>query len=186
MRVVSPIPRGGRRAATPGKTYSNRTDLVGTSKAPDGQVIQPGHPLPITVATGQEYGQATAQANAQRAVPMSSGPALPAPASSMQPSGETQTPDHSRLGQLLAGANMSIRAGDIPPLHAPTDRPDEHVMTGLPTGGGAGPEAFGPPPPPTPDGSSPISTSAFLANLASQTGAPSEIVALAQIAQRHG
>lgn len=34
--------------------------------------------------------------------------------------------------------------GSLPPLTGPTDRPDEHLMTGVGAGPGAGPEALQP------------------------------------------
>jgi hypothetical protein len=34
--------------------------------------------------------------------------------------------------------------GTLPPIDAPTDRPDEHLMTGVPMGPGAGHEALAP------------------------------------------
>lgn len=57
------MPRGGRRQGVPGANYGNRSDLaMGPRK------------LPISVAPGQQYGQATAQTQAQQAVPMASAP----------------------------------------------------------------------------------------------------------------
>lgn len=48
--------RGGRRTGRPGVSYNNRTDLQGAQ--------------PVRAATGQPYGQAQAQQQAQRAVPL--------------------------------------------------------------------------------------------------------------------
>jgi hypothetical protein len=59
--------RGGPRQGTPGKTYTNRSDLNTNKK------------LPIQVAPSQQYGQGVAQRSAQQAVPMAGGPALPSP-----------------------------------------------------------------------------------------------------------
>lgn len=84
---------GGARSGQSGKAYPNRTDL---------------NAQPVRTAPGQPYGAATAQAQAQQAVPMAGAP------------------------QVLS-------------LHAPTQRPDEHVMTGSPMGPGAGPEALATP-----------------------------------------
>jgi hypothetical protein len=93
--------RGGKRNGTKGNSYSNRTDLA-KPKA-----------LPITTVPGQAYGKATEQANAQRAVPMASGPMTAAPvASAPRPSAPIQ------------------------PLFAPTSRPDEPVSAGAPWGEG--------------------------------------------------
>jgi hypothetical protein len=64
--------------------------------------------------------------------------------------------------------------GELPGLHDPTARPDEPLMTGV---GAPTPAATG----------APVQTTAlFLQHLAAQAGAPSEIVALAQMAQRAG
>lgn len=109
------MPRGGRRTGTPGVAYQNRTDLNGAPK-----------PLPIQTAPGQQYGMATAQRAAQQAVPMA-----PAPTSVPPASGPSAPPP--ALGPL---------PGALTPLHAPSERPDEHVMSGVSVGPGAGPEAL--------------------------------------------
>lgn len=62
---------------------------------------------PAQAAPQQTYGQAGAQIEAQRAIPLPAGGPLPEP---------------------------------ITPFGAPTQRPDEHVMTGAPAGPGPGPE----------------------------------------------
>ena len=59
--------RGGKRQGDAQTAYSNRTDLNDRG------------PQPVTVAPGQTYGEGKAQADAQRAVPMSGTPAPPAP-----------------------------------------------------------------------------------------------------------
>lgn len=110
----SPVPdgranNGGARQGTPGGAYQNRSDLR-TQK--------------IQTVPGQQYGQATAQAAAQRAVPMAGAPAVPA---------------------ASPGAPPPAGLGPTPPPpdpYRPTERPNEHVMTGLPVGPGAGPEAL--------------------------------------------
>jgi hypothetical protein len=99
------VPRGGRRSGTPGRVYSNRTDLNGPRP--------PGQPLPVQSASGQPYGARKEQEDAQRAIPMAAGTALP-------PSPE-----------------------QVPSLADPSTRPNEPVTTGLPLGAGAGPEALG-------------------------------------------
>lgn len=91
--------RGGRRGGTPGKAYFQRSDLNQTRT------------LPVQTATGQPYGAATAQREAQQAVPMASGP-------------------------LLTEA-----AGPLPGLTSPTMRPDEPLSAGAPFGPGPGPQA---------------------------------------------
>ena len=132
--------RGGRRTGTPGKAYGNRTDLNAAA-------------LPVTTAPGQEYGAQTAQANAQRAVPMASGditaPGAASPVSA--PGGTPQgqpSPVSAGLAGLLDGSGALPAGmpapGSLPPLNAPSDRPDEHLMTGVPAGPGPGPEALHP------------------------------------------
>lgn len=104
--------RGGRRAGAPGARYGNRTDLQNGPRV-----------LPATAVPNQTYGQAGTQLAAQRAIPMASGPALPAP-------------------QTVAPAAPLTPPVQPIPLDAPTSNPAEHVMTGAPVGPGAGPEAL--------------------------------------------
>lgn len=78
--------------------------------------------LPATAVPGQQYGQAKAQMDAQRAVPMATGPALP-------------TAPPVPTGPLTTPVNTI-------PLDAPTANPDEHVLAGAPVGPGPGPEAL--------------------------------------------
>jgi hypothetical protein len=100
--------RGGRRTGTPGKAYSNRTDLNGSQ--------------PVRTAPAEHYGDATAQSDAQRAIPL---PAM---------SG--------------GGGGQEAPAGpSIIPLDAPTGRPDEPMTAGMPIGPGPGPEILKPPDP---------------------------------------
>ena len=81
--------------------------------------------LPVQTAPGQPYGQAGQQAAAQKAVPMGT-PTVPPPAAPQpgQPEPQYATPQ------------------DVPGLTDPTARPDEHLMTGAPSGPGPGPEMF--------------------------------------------
>ena len=81
--------------------------------------------LPAQAATGQPYGQAGQQLAAQQAVPMGS-PPVPPPAQGAAPTDQGNHPEPGSLGDFLM----------------PTVRPDEHVMTGAPTGPGAGPEVL--------------------------------------------
>lgn len=60
------MPRGGARQGTPGKTYSNRTDMNSAK------------PLPIRAVAGQQYGAKKEQIASQKSVPMSS-PAVVSP-----------------------------------------------------------------------------------------------------------
>lgn len=103
--------RGGQRQGQPGKTYSNRTDLsTGARKA----LTQTG-PSP-------QYGEGVKREASLAAVPLSP-PAAPV----TPPSG------------AAAGGGFPM-PGSLGPIDAPTNRPDEPVTTGLPTGPGAGPE----------------------------------------------
>src|SRR5690349_12625519 len=82
--------RGGPRVGEQGRAYPNRSDL---------------NRQPVRTATGQPYGAATEQAQAQQAVP------LP----------QQQPPQAAPL--------------PTPGMHGafdrPTERPDEHVMSGV-------------------------------------------------------
>lgn len=120
--------RGGRREGKVGTAYGNRSDLNSPK-------------LPVQTAPGQEYGAATAQANAQRALPMAGAPTAPGAASPvMAPGGNPQGAPPPVSGHP-AGLPSP---GSLQPLDAPTDRPDEHMMTGVPAGPGPGPEALTP------------------------------------------
>lgn len=108
--------QGGPRAGTPGQSYTNRTDL------------NVNRTLPVKAAPGQVYGQAAAQEQAQKAVPMGApGASAPSPA-----------PHMPQMGGIAPGA-----FGDI---HRPTERPLEPVTAGAALGPGPGPEALGPGP----------------------------------------
>ena len=82
-------------------TYPNRSDLRTAVKK-----------LPITTAPGQTYGEAGAQRQAQKAVPM----------------GTPQPPQAALQRQQLP----------VTPLTAPTERPDEPITAGNPLGAGPG------------------------------------------------
>lgn len=108
------MPRGGRRTGTPGKAYSNRTDLNGPKP-------------PMMVASGQQYGMRKQQMDAQRAMPVAAppGPAVAPPAGAVGgASGPAMSPGPA--------------PGQVVPLDAPTMRPGEPVTAGLPVGPGAG------------------------------------------------
>lgn len=74
------------------------------------------------VVPGQTYGEGAAQMRSQQAVPMASAP--------------TDAPP----------ADMSQIAGPVPgalgPLDRPSERPDEPITAGIPSGAGPGPEAL--------------------------------------------
>jgi hypothetical protein len=100
--------RGGERQGTPGTAYGNRTDLN----------------QPISTVPNQEYGMATAQREAQQAIPMASSPVASAPDVPTQPAGKPLP-----------------RPGELPHLE-PTARPSEPVTAGIDYGPGAGSEAM--------------------------------------------
>ncbi len=60
--------------------------------------------------------------------------------------GENKAFTEQQQGAPLAGASPAMPP--IVGLDAPSQRPDEHVTTGVPVGPGAGPEALGPVAPP--------------------------------------
>lgn len=98
-------------------SYSNRTDLNNPVKK-----------LPITAATGQTYGEAGAQRQAQKAVPM----------------GAPQPPQ--------AAQQQQRQPLPVTPLTAPTERPDEPITAGNPLGAGPGMDVL---PQPMPMGTAP-------------------------------
>lgn len=108
------MPRGGRRSGQVGKPYPNRRDLRST-QAPK-------------AAQGQPYGEAKAQVDAQKAIPLSRIPA---------PQGVRPGPSTAAVAGMVGGGNISV-----PPLNAPSARPNEPITAGLPTGPGPGPEAL--------------------------------------------
>jgi hypothetical protein len=123
-------PRGGVRAGAPGETYSNRTDL------------NVNRDLPARVATGQTYGRAQAQLQAQRTVPMAPPPQLPVVANQggPPPAGPPAAP--AAGPGAAAPAPPPIAPGQAGPVDRPTERPWEAVTHGAPVGPGAGPEVL--------------------------------------------
>lgn len=80
-------------------------------------------PVPIRTGPSQQYGQNADLIRQQQAVPMAPQPtAAPADPNAPPP--------------------LYTPPGGIVPLDAPTQRPDEHVMTGASVGAGAGPEVL--------------------------------------------
>lgn len=142
--------RGGRRAGTRGQGYANRSDLRAA--------------LPLNAPTGLPYGDRQKLISAQQAVPMAPaptpGPAAPTPPPAAAGPGPTPVP----------GAQ---------PLLRPTERPNEPVTAGLPTGPGPGPEALGPLS--KPSGGSTVA--GLLQTLAASPNATPEVRALAGYAQ---
>lgn len=111
------MPRGGKRSGSAGTAYANRSDL--------------NSHLPITAPTGLPYGENQALSNAQRTIPMA--PA-PAPAGSPAPAAGSGGPVSPPAPLPVPGARPFLR---------PTERPNEPVTSGLPTGAGPGTEALG-------------------------------------------
>jgi hypothetical protein len=101
--------RGGSRNGQVGKSYQNRKDLNGA--------------IPKATATGQAYGAAKAQMDAQSAVPMGTPEVAPASFQGLPP----EVPRPGAMGDLFADSTA----------------PDEHVMNGATLGPGLGPAALG-------------------------------------------
>lgn len=100
------MPRGGRRAGTPGRAYGNRTDLNATRS------------LPVEAAAGQPYGVRSQQEAAQRAVPVAPLPAARPPAPTSPPGAapvgmlDFANPQSARPGEpVTAGARLGPGAG---------------------------------------------------------------------------
>lgn len=114
--------RGGKRTGKPGLAYPNRTDL---NNPP-----QPG----MATFKGQPYGVAGQQQAAQQAVPTGQ------PALQGSPAGP-------------AGPGVPVPAGPAPgsfgAFDRPTERPDEPVTAGIPTGPGSSKSPMQPPVPST-------------------------------------
>lgn len=107
------MPRKGK-----GSAYSNRTDLA----------------MPVTTVPGQEYGKQIAQAQAQKIVPMGPTPnPAPMPPSSLTGAMAQQAPQQQQPTAFAGSLNW----------HGPTERPEEPVQAGLPSGPGPGPEVLG-------------------------------------------
>lgn len=106
---------------------------------------------PVAVPTGLPYGERQELVQAQQQAPL-----------------PQQAPDQA-LAQAQAHPFQPVGLGD------PTQRPNEPIQHGLPSGPGAGPEVLQPQP----------GTSATLQQLAQQTGNPA-IAAMAERARRYG
>jgi hypothetical protein len=164
---------GGMRVGAPGTAYPNRSDLSSQKS------------LPARAATGQTYGQAGQQLQAQQTVPMAPqpvpmpppggpGPALPTgPAPSPPPMG----------GPPPSPMPSPAPAGSLGPYNGPTERPNEPITAGAPFGAGPGPEALAPSPlMPTPGTGS---MSSMLSAAAAATGSAT-LASLTQRAQAAG
>ena len=103
------MPRGGARKGVVGKQYQNRADMRGANVV-SAQPANTGAKLPVATATGQPYGAATVQKNAQQTVAMAG----------------TQTP----TPQPVAGGAPSAPMQPPTPLNAATDH-GQHILTGM-------------------------------------------------------
>lgn len=150
------MPRGGRRAGSPGGSYSNRTDLA-----------QRQNKVPSMVAPGQPYGARQAELDAQKTLPIASSPVL------TPPGGGSPVAQ----GTVQPFAHTSSPMGD---LDRPSERPDEHVMHGNAQGPGAGPDVM-----PAPAAVAGGDMSTMLQQVAQHSGDPA-ISALANMAMQRG
>jgi hypothetical protein len=123
--------QGGPRGGTPGQSYPNRTDIA----------AQPS--LPARAATGQTYGKAQSQLEAQRAVPMAPPrvtlpSAVPSPAPAAGPGvGASPSP-------MPGPPPQNMPPGMFGDHERPTERPGEPVTAGAAMGPGPGQEALSP------------------------------------------
>ena len=106
---------GGSRSGSIGTLYPNRADMTQPAQAP----------------TGQTYGQAAAQLQAQSVVPVAGSPSPPASPGT--------TPSTNGVDPNI------MPAGSVPALTDPTADPNQPVTAGLPNSPGAGPEALSTP-----------------------------------------
>lgn len=114
--------RGGARTGNPGTPYPNRSDLGGRQ--------------PIATVPGQAYGVAAEQQAAQKVIPTSGSPVIAPP-----PGGAGPVPPAPQGG---GGAPATFVHPPDPSqtFTRPSERPNEPVTHGLPSGPGAGPEAL--------------------------------------------
>lgn len=129
-----------RTRQQPQQHFANRTDLV----APTSAGSAPPPPQPMAVAKGQPYGEAGAQSAALHALPLPDARA------------QQQNEIANTVGQATApmapgpydGSQLQAEAQAWNPsiigIGAPSQRPNEHVLSGAPVGPGPGPEALGP------------------------------------------
>jgi hypothetical protein len=131
--------KGGSRQGTPGKLYPNRTDLSARK------------PLAPVAPSGQPYGVRGAQISTQRILPAGApGTTVPSPPAPNDPAPSgSGGPGGGGLAALLGALNPTagIGPGSLPPLDRPTERPNEPLTHGSPSGPGAGPEVLGLPTP---------------------------------------
>ena len=120
--------RGGPRNGTAGKLYPNRSDLSSPT----------AHQIPAKIIQGGEQGSGVAQQNALKAIPMATGPIG---IGNAQPPQINGAPDPTQAPPYTGST-----PGSLPDLFRPTERPNEHFMTGVNAGPGQGSEALAPNP----------------------------------------
>lgn len=119
------MPRGGKRTGKVGKAYSERRDLNGPTQ-------------PAKAPTGQGYGKAGEQIQAQRAMPLPN----------VRNVSVQRGPDGRIAGvavpeQAAPPPMTGIPPGSLGALTRPTERPNEPLTAGIASGPGPGPEAMG-------------------------------------------
>lgn len=102
---------------------------------------------PARAATGLPYGEHQALVRSQQQIPLPASPALPAGPPSSPPAGAPVAAGN--LPDASIGAALGMIPPSSPGLLGPSQRPQEPVTAGLPSGPGPGPEVVGPPPVPT-------------------------------------
>lgn len=123
---------GGTRVGAPGTAYPNRSDLNANKS------------LPARAATGQTYGKAGQQLQAQQTVPMAPQPVpLPPPGAPgpALPSGPAPGPPPPGSPPMTM-APPPHPPGGMGALNRPTELPAQPVTHGAPVGPGPGPEAL--------------------------------------------
>lgn len=167
--------QGGPRVGNPTRgAYPNRSDLNG------------GRPVPAKVATGQTYGKAQSQLNAQRLVPMAAPPTVvPPPTSPAATPGSPPPTNQQAVAQPMTAQGIGGVLQQAPrssqPLDRPSERPWEPVTAGAASGAGPGPQVL----PQGPLTAAGTSLSTMLQAVATQTGSTA-VQALAQHAMANG
>lgn len=160
------MPRGGARSGQPGGQYPNRSDLQQGPRA-----------LPVQVGPSRQYGEATALTQLQQAVPTANAPLPTPPPMQTAPGANDPTAAQQPQGPL---------PGELTGLHEPSQNPGEHVMTGVPSGPGPGPEVLDQPVPLVQSANRYMSAKDFLTqNLQAQSASNASVAfLLAQMQQR--
>lgn len=120
------MPRaGGKRDGVIGRAYANRTDLRGQNVVAAQPSNQPGQKLAAQATSGQAYGSAKAQLDAQKALPIANQPG--------PPPGSDQGP-----GQALQQQQQRQPTTGVPltPLFSNTNFPNNPVTDGVPNSAG--------------------------------------------------